>query len=383
MCGNYAPPDAITGHSSGSVYGLACLTGGLSDLREPAGGHWRRRLYRKAFQAGQLVAAGELSEQLASDSLVEAGMRLRLASDSRTVAVSVAVRDVERLVAGGMRKGASKPRHAPPLRASGRLEVAEQVAAWESVALSRAWTGRAGAGQLALLRALYRRAGVVGRLTLRESVRELQCLAGHSSPAVTQRALRVLLTAGWLVRDSRASRQSGRSRSQWRLVAPPVLAPAVTALPVSAGLSEPAETSEQVAGAVGWLDPAHDCWHQRQTAWRVAAWLAEQPDSSVADIAAGTGLHRSTVRRQLDWLLAERLVAAVDVGGRERQVYSVVSGVELTAAHSAERWPESPARVRERRHEQDRVVHARWLEAVIQRQADALVASLPAGVPAG
>lgn len=349
-------------------WGRACLAGYLSDLSSASGGHWRSRVYRKAWQAGSVVAGGHLSYQLAHDSLVDAGVRLCEATSSSSKAASVVLRDVEKVVRDGMRKGQRNPRKAPALTASGLPDVSEQLLVWESVAVSRAWTGRAGAAQLALLRALYCTAAEVGRLTLHESVRELQTRAGHSSPAVTGRAWRALVMAGWLRRDHRAGRQT-RGRSSWTLLPPPELECAeLTAKPVSAGLSEPAVSSEQTAAATGWLDPAHDCWHQQQTAWRVAVWLTDHASSSVGAIAAATGLHRSTVRRQLDWLASEGLVEVVEVGGRERQVYSAVTGGELAAAHSAERWSESPAQVRQRRHQQDRELHGRWLRAVIEQR---------------
>lgn len=352
-------------------WGRACLAGYLSDLSDASGGHWRRRVYRKAAQAGAVAAGGHLSEVLANDSLVSAGWRLWESTSSGRETPEQALRDVKRVVRDGMRKGARAPKHPPPLRASGQEQVAEQVLSWEHTARSRAWTGRAGAGRLAVLMVLYRNAGRVGRLTLHESLRELQDAAGHSSHSVTASALSALEQAGWLRRLQRGPAQR-LGRSTWELLTPPDTVAESSSI-ARCGLTAPADASEHSSAAVGWLNPSHDCWHQRQTAWRLVAWLAEHPDSCVSDAARALGLHRSTVRRQLLWLVSESLVVAVEVGGRERVAYSVVSGAELAAARAAESWPESPGQLRQERHRRDRAGWSSWLQAMIaQRERDRL-----------
>jgi hypothetical protein len=329
-------------------WGHACLVAGLRRLRTRYALDPRRGAFAVAAGLGGVCAGGHLSEQLVLDSVVSEALLLWPGADLQRV------RAVERAASSGLRKGARTPKHPGPLRASGRQAVAEQLLEWETTARGRAWTGRSGAGRLALLLAMYRTASKVGRLTLSESLRELQAAAGHSSTSVTQRSLSALEQAGWLRRLERGSRQATQGRSLWELLPPP----AVKAGDQSGcGLSEPAVSSEQSESVTGWLDPAHDCWHQRQTAWRVAAWLAEHPGSCVSDVAHALRLDRGTARAHLRWLVAESLAVATDVGGRERRTYAVAPGVELAAARSAESWSESPAQVRQRRHQQER---ERW-----------------------
>lgn len=326
-------------------WGYACLTRALDRLAAyPA--DRRRAVVAAGLDLGGVVAGGHLAYDLARDQLLSAAARLYDTGERP------ALRELERTVVDCLRRGRRTPKHPRPLQASGRPQVAEQVLAWETTARARAWRGRGGGTRLSLLLALYRTAGQVGRLTLRESLRELQVLAGHSSHSVTRSALQALEQASWVQQLERGSRRAAQGRSVWLLLPPPDLDSSSSL--AACGLTLPAETSEHSTPASDWLDPAHDCWHQRPTAWRVALWLAEHPGSSVSATARALGLDRGTARRQLQWLVSVSLVACVDVGGRELRTYAVVAGAGLQAARAAESWPESPAQVRLRRHQQDR-----------------------------
>lgn len=344
-------------------WGRACLTRQLQRLAGyPA--DKRRAVVAAGYDLGGVVAGGHLDLQLARDSLLTAALGLYDHEPGQ-------YRELERTIVSCLERGGRKPKYPPPLRLSGREAVAEQLLVWESTARGRAWSGRGGPGRLALLLGMYRTASKVGRVTLSESLRELQGMAGHSSHSVTANALKALEQAGWLRRLERGSRQATQGRSLWELLPPPDAEPDSSV--AACGLREPVESSDQTTSAVGWLDPAHDCWHQRQTAWRIAAWLSEHAGSSVSGVARALGVHRSTVRRQLVWLVTEQLVLAVDVGGRERVTYQVVTAPELAAAHSAESWSVSPAQVRQQRWQRDRESWSRWLQALAeQRERDRL-----------
>jgi DNA-binding transcriptional ArsR family regulator len=344
-------------------WGRACLTRQLQRLADHPSDR-RRAVVAAALDLGGVVAGGHLDHGLARDSLLSSALRLYDHEPGR-------LRELERTITDCLRRGERKPKYPPPLLESGRPAVAEQLLAWESVARSRAWSGRAGASRLALLLAMYQTASKVGRLTLSESLRELCDMAGHSSHSVTDRAVADLQRAGWLRRLERGTRQATHGRSVWELLTPPAVSPDSSA--AAFGLTEPVDTSEQSTSVTGWLDPAHDCWHQRQTAWRLACWLAEHPGSGIGAMARALGLHRSTVRRQLRWLVAELLVVETIIGGRECSTFSVVAAADLAAAHSAESWPVSPAQRRQERWRRDRESWRLWLQELArQREQDRL-----------
>ena len=338
-------------------WGHACLRRALHRFDQQA--DWRRAICAAGYDLGGVVAGGHLDQQLAHDTLLERALQSPLHN-----ARKYPLRQVEKLVQDVLRRGARTPKHPRALRASGQAEVAEQVAAWRSTAEGRAWAGKGGANRLALLLALYEIAARVGRLSLLESVRELQDAAGQSSPAVTDRALRDLAAAGWLRRVGRGSRQTG-SRSEWELLTPPA---ATAAKPDNVGrydLEVDVEVDAEVAGSP-WLRAEHDCWHRRPTAWLVASALAQRPCTGVSGLAEDTGLSRSTVRRALQWLVSEGVVVALEVGGREQRVYLVGAMAADAAEVSALMWPESPTQVRRRRHEQDRERHRRYRQALAE-----------------
>ena len=147
------------------------------------------------------------------------------------------------------------------------------------------WPGRRGPSQQRVYGALVTRACKVGRPVVGMSEREAAELA-NMGKATAQRALHDLCAAG-LLRRFRPGRV--RDASQYELVC-------VTS-PIDFG-------SEQTHTYIGGLvshTPAHDAWHHRALgpAWATALHLCALGGSTVADLAAATGRHRTTVRAHL------------------------------------------------------------------------------------
>lgn len=264
---------------TGSRYGRAALSGLSDELEQAAAGHRHQTLYAAALRAGSLVAGGELDE-------LEA--RTTLTAMARTVGLRN--HDAERQVRRGMAQGALRPAVAgasPALFSAGDAR-ATVLAWWNSVMADEQLRSATGATVVRILAGFGLAAMAAGTTRVHESYRELAELSGVGIGTIHRRLPEL---ARFVRRTHRGQQHSTVDRSSWQLVTGRAERNTQDALPAGfAGVFHPAR---------GLQNPSSPWWQRWSTGWRLFCELDADDGLTPAELATRTGLHVTSVRRNL------------------------------------------------------------------------------------
>jgi predicted transcriptional regulator len=277
-------PEPVRQHAgapgwTGTRYGRAALNGLSDELEQAPGGHRHQTLYAAALRAGSLVAGGELDELAAQTTLVALG---------RTVGLTH--RDAERQVSRGMAQGALRPAVAGPSPAiwSAGDARATVVEWWNSVMADEQLRTATGATVVRILAGFGLAAMAAGTTRVNESYRELAELSGVGIGTIHRRLPEL---ARFVRRTHRGRRNSTVDRSSWQLVTGRAERNTQDALPTGyAGVFHPAR---------GLQNPSSPWWQRWSTGWRLFCELDADDGLTAAELATRTGLHVTSVRRNL------------------------------------------------------------------------------------
>lgn len=323
-------------HAPGTAYGRAVLASAIDRIADAPDGLRHRTTFSAAAAVGQVVGGGELYDDLEA--------QVALVRMARAVGLD----DADRQVRRGLERGRCKPRRAP---AGGRMlqdatDARDKVLAWWEAVESRSWTGRGTVTTLRLLAAFGLLAMKAGKMRLSESQRQVAEAAGVDHRTVGRHRHRL---SPFVRVVEHGSRVSGKVTT-WQLVVVEDVASCPNpegSPPGKAGLGHSATPLQ---------DPAHDTWHRWPSGWRLWSILDEAETNTVADLAAASGIHRSTCYRSLPRLKALGLAVTDGDSGWRAVVPRGVDDGGITR------------RRRRQRHKDDRERWERWRAERMRRR---------------
>lgn len=264
-----------------------------------------------------------------------------------------------------------------------RIDGVVEVVGVRGAVEHAAWRGTSGGIDEKNLTARLRLAERSGGLDHQVSVRQLAELMGCAKSTVEASNTR-LRTAGWLqLVKAGVGKTSG---SQWVLRVPPAVVEAHGAAPgqLPAARERGAESvpaTHTPSLSTRSLDKvmAHDAFHHfghGASGARLLACLDPRDGADVRALALASGLHRTTVRRRLDKLLADGLVEEADgLFYQPRHLAGVGGeGLQPDDEHlvrvAEERGTNGLGERRRQRHADQRAGYQRWLEHRARRSAE-------------
>jgi DNA-binding transcriptional regulator YhcF (GntR family) len=292
-----------------SHYGLAALSNAFDALELAAGGFRHIVLFRVSAGIGNLVAGGELEEELAESELRKRGLEV-LGPKRR--------REVERTVAEGLARGKTTPKSAPTntralqSAAEARFAIVEW---WRKAQAIQCHTCRK------ILGGFYTTALEAGKLTLAESYREIAERSGVCRRTVhTHREH----WRAYVRRVKKANKWRAHSRSVWQLgvYANALHLEETPAHPCTTPVGNASSHNSEwcISARPPQTDPARDLWHRWPAGWYMYSALdsGEEPVTA-SELAALVGVHAGTARRGLRRLEANGMAERQD--GRWRALH--------------------------------------------------------------
>lgn len=320
---------------AGTSYGRAALSSAIDRIETAPGGHRHKTVFAASAAVGQVLASGELADEIHAAALL-VDMARRIGID-----------DPQRQVQRGIARGRTTPRQAPDTRmVQVRTDVVERVVAWWDAVQTDPPSGAAAATTLRVLAAFAMVAARSGKLRVSESYRQIAEAAGVSVATVAKHRTR---WQPYVRVHKRGNRHTGTA-TVWQLVLREGNNPACPGGKPS-GLFPRCNTL---------TDPSHDFWYLWPNGWRLFCLLDFDEPTPVAELAGVTGLSRSTVHRALVRLAESGVVARDDSGWR-------AVTIEVPSGFTRKR--------RQRIHANDRELWRSWRRHEAEQREDEGVAS--------